>query len=112
MSAARGGRILLTPVGPFPQVAKPKHAVPLPNPIALPLKDQSWETVQSARVSSRSGAMNQRERSRDGTIAIGALRSALKNQRHAALAMLRAAIRRSPDDVWAKRGRMPIHSGG
>jgi hypothetical protein len=48
--------------------------------------------------------VNQRERSRDGTIAIGALRSALKSQHHAALAMLRAAIRRCPDNLWAKRG--------
>jgi hypothetical protein len=30
-----------------------------------------------------------------------ALRSALKSQYHAALAMLRAAIRRCPDDLWA-----------
>ena len=44
--------------------------------------------------------MNQRERSADGTISIVALRSALKSQYHAALAMLRAAIRRCPDDLW------------
>lgn len=44
--------------------------------------------------------MNQRERSADGTISIVALRSALKSQYHAALAMLRQAIRRCPDDLW------------
>ncbi len=45
--------------------------------------------------------MDQRERSADSTISMEALRSALKSQYHAALAMLRAAIRRCPDDLWA-----------
>jgi len=33
-----------------------------------------------------------------------ALRSALKSQYHATLAMLRGAIRQCPDDLWASRG--------
>ncbi len=44
--------------------------------------------------------MNQRKRSADSTISIVAFRSALKSQYHATLAMLRAAIRRCPDDLW------------
>ena len=48
--------------------------------------------------------MNQRERSAEGTIPIVALRSALKSQYHAALAMLRAAIRRCPEGLWNRRG--------
>ena len=34
-----------------------------------------------------------------------AIRSALKSQYHASLAMLRAAIRRCPDDLWTSSGR-------
>jgi len=44
--------------------------------------------------------MGQRERSADRTISMEALRSALKSQYHATLAMLRTAIRRCPDDLW------------
>ena len=44
--------------------------------------------------------MGQRKRSVDSTIAMEALRSALKSQYHATLAMLRAAIRRCPEDLW------------
>ncbi len=45
--------------------------------------------------------MNPRRRSVDRTIALGALRSALKSQYHATLAMLRTAIRRCPEDLWS-----------
>lgn len=45
--------------------------------------------------------MVQRERSADRTVSMEALRSALKSQYHATLAMLRAAIRACPDDLWA-----------
>ncbi len=48
--------------------------------------------------------MDQRERSADSTISMVAFRSALKSQYHAALAMLRAAIRRCPDDLWTSSG--------
>jgi len=44
--------------------------------------------------------MDHRRLSLDDTISMEALRSALKSQYHAALAMLRAAIRRCPDDLW------------
>ncbi len=44
--------------------------------------------------------MNPRRRSVDRTIVLGALRSALKSQYHATLAMLRTAIRRCPEDLW------------
>lgn len=48
--------------------------------------------------------MHQREPAADSTISMEALRSALKSQYHAALAMLRAAIRRCPDDLWTSSG--------
>jgi hypothetical protein len=48
--------------------------------------------------------MDKRERLADSTISMEALRSAIKSQHHAALAMLRAAIRRCPDDLWTSRG--------
>ena len=48
--------------------------------------------------------MVQRKRSADRAVAIEALRSALKSQYHATLAMLRTAIRRCPDDLWTARG--------
>ena len=47
--------------------------------------------------------MPQRRRSADSAMPIDALRSALKSQYHATLAMLRAAIRDCPDDLWTKR---------
>ncbi len=52
----------------------------------------------------RSRALDQRERSTDKTISMEALRSALKSQYHATLAMLRAAIKRCPDDLWTSSG--------
>ncbi len=48
--------------------------------------------------------MGQRERSANSPISMGALRSALKSQYHASLAMLRAAIRRCPDNLWTSSG--------
>lgn len=48
--------------------------------------------------------MDQRGRSADSAISMEALRSALKSRYHAALAMLRAAIRRCPDDLWTSTG--------
>jgi hypothetical protein len=48
--------------------------------------------------------MDKRERLADSTISMEALRSAIKSQHHAALAMLRAAIRRCPDELWTSRG--------
>ena len=39
----------------------------------------------------------------DRTASMEALRSAFKSQYHAALTMLRAAIRRCPDDLWFRR---------
>ncbi len=45
--------------------------------------------------------MVQQEPSVDSTNATEALRSALKSQYHAALAMLRQAIERCPDDLWS-----------
>ena len=48
--------------------------------------------------------MDQRKRSAANAISMEALRSALKSQYHAALAMLRAVIRRCPDDLWTSRG--------
>ncbi len=47
--------------------------------------------------------MGHRKRSADSTITVEALRSALRSQYRATLAMLRAAIRRCPDDLWAAR---------
>src|SRR5437667_12873733 len=47
--------------------------------------------------------MVKRKRSADRTVAMEALRSALKSQYHATLAMLRTAIRRCPDDLWTAR---------
>jgi hypothetical protein len=47
--------------------------------------------------------MDRRRRSADEVISTEALRTALKSQHHAALAMLRAAIRNCPDDLWTKR---------
>src|SRR5215467_12750277 len=44
--------------------------------------------------------MGKRARSAYATNTIDALRSALKSQYHATLAMLRAAIKRCPDDLW------------
>ena len=49
--------------------------------------------------------MDQRKRSVNRTISMEAIRSALKSQYHASLAMLRAAIRRCPDDLWTSSGR-------
>ncbi len=46
--------------------------------------------------------MVQRKRSANNTIAMEAIRSALKSQYHATLAMLRTAIRRCPDDLWTR----------
>jgi hypothetical protein len=48
--------------------------------------------------------MSRRSRSADRTISIEALRSALKSQYRAALAMLRAAIQGCPDDLWTGSG--------
>lgn len=48
--------------------------------------------------------MNQRARSTDSAISMKALRSALKSQYHAALAMLRAVIRDSPAALWTSSG--------
>src|SRR3989475_7730079 len=45
-------------------------------------------------------AVRKRKRSADSTIAMEALRFALKSQYHATLAMMRTAIRRCPDDLW------------
>src|SRR5438552_8813628 len=47
--------------------------------------------------------MVKRKRSADRTVAMEALRSALKSQYHATLAMLRTAIRRYHDDLWTAR---------
>ncbi len=44
--------------------------------------------------------MDHRKRADDSPIPMGALRSAVKSQYHACLSMLRAAIRRCPDDLW------------
>lgn len=44
------------------------------------------------------------QRKRSGVGAMTMLRAALKSQYHAALAMLRDAIRRCPDDLWTNRG--------
>ena len=49
--------------------------------------------------------MGKRTRSAHATNTIDALRSALKSQYHAALAMLRAAIKRCPDDLWISSDR-------
>jgi hypothetical protein len=48
--------------------------------------------------------MGKRERSADATNTIEALRSVLKSQYHATLAMLRAGIKRCPDDLWTSSG--------
>ncbi len=45
--------------------------------------------------------MGQRKRPAGKTIAVEAVRSALKSQYHATLAMLRTAIRRCPEDLWS-----------
>jgi len=45
-------------------------------------------------------AVDQRQRLADSTISMEVLRSALKSQYHATLAMLRTAIERCPDDLW------------
>ncbi len=47
--------------------------------------------------------MGQRKRSGDSPISMEALRSAVKSQYHACLSMLRAAIRRCPEDLWTSR---------
>lgn len=47
--------------------------------------------------------MGKQARSAHPAPPIDALRSALKSQYHATLAMLRAAIRRCPDDLWIGR---------
>src|SRR5574341_580508 len=47
--------------------------------------------------------MDQRKRPADRMIAMEALRSALKSQYRATLAMLRTAIRRCPNDLWTAR---------
>ena len=44
--------------------------------------------------------MDRRTRSASATNSVDVLRSALKSQYHASLAMLRAAIKRCPDDLW------------
>ena len=44
--------------------------------------------------------MDQGQRSGDSPISLGSLRSAVKSQYHACLAMLRTAIRRCPRDLW------------
>ena len=44
--------------------------------------------------------MNRRERPADSAFSMEALRSALKSQYHAALAMLGAAVRNCPDALW------------
>jgi hypothetical protein len=48
--------------------------------------------------------MGQRERTAEATNTIEALRSVLKSQYHATLAMLRAAIKRCPNNLWASSG--------
>jgi hypothetical protein len=48
--------------------------------------------------------MTRHQRSTDRIVPADALRSALKSQYHATLAMLRAAIRRCPDDLWTGSG--------
>ena len=48
--------------------------------------------------------MGKRARSVYPTSAIDILRSALKSQYHATLAMVRAAINRCPDDLWIRNG--------
>ncbi len=47
--------------------------------------------------------MHKRNRAADSATSIEALRTALKSQYHATLAMLRAAIRRCPEDLWTSR---------
>jgi len=47
--------------------------------------------------------MVQRKRAIDRTVAVEALRSALKSQYHATLAMLRTAIRKCPDALWSAK---------
>ena len=48
--------------------------------------------------------MGKRARSAYATNPIDVLRSALKSQYHATLAMVRAAIKRCPDDLWTSSG--------
>jgi hypothetical protein len=47
--------------------------------------------------------MDQRKRSGDIPISMGALQSAMQSQYHACLRMLWTAIRRCPDDLWTSR---------